>query len=113
MDAIAAPAVPAPEKPGTLSLGLDDAEMPAGALRPWIESGVAKPRRTNKTTEPGHVNKNNQMVLRKTLAFGNDHNQRVYAMKCGECGHEYGANGSDIWLRLCPSCQGGAKGLDY
>ena len=28
---------PPPEKPGTLSLGLDAAEAPAGKLRPWIE----------------------------------------------------------------------------
>jgi hypothetical protein len=27
------------------------------------------------------------------------------------CGHVYGANGSDIWLRKCPYCQGGAEGL--
>jgi hypothetical protein len=24
----------------------------------------------------------------------------------------YGANGSDIHLRLCPACQGGASGLE-
>lgn len=70
--------------------------------------------RTSKgTTDPGYMNKNNQKVLRKSGAAGNDHNQKVYALQCGDCGVEYGANGSDIWLRRCPSCQGGAKGLAY
>ncbi|MER9240679.1 DUF499 domain-containing protein [Mesorhizobium sp. M0633] len=45
VDAGIAPATPAPvpEKPGTLSLGLDDAETPAGALRPWIEIAFPHP----------------------------------------------------------------------
>jgi hypothetical protein len=42
---------------------------------------------------------------------GNDLNQRVYVLSCGECGHAYGANGSYIWLRRCPACQSGALGL--
>jgi hypothetical protein len=27
------------------------------------------------------------------------------------CGREYGANGSDIFQRKCPNCQGGTSGL--
>ena len=65
------------------------------------------------TTEPGFKNSNGQIVLRGTGEPGNDHNQTVYVLRCDECGHEYGANGSDIWQRRCPSCQGGAKGLSY
>jgi rubredoxin len=35
----------------------------------------------------------------------------VYALKCEACGHEYGANGSDIHHRRCPGHDGGAAGL--
>jgi hypothetical protein len=65
------------------------------------------------TTTPGFKNANGQIVLRRTTEPGNDHNQKVYVLRCDECSHEYGANGSDIWQRRCPSCQGGAKGLPY
>ena len=73
------------------------------------------------TTDPGYVNRNGQMVVRKTDRSGNDHNQYIYEMECtrAECRgrrdgapFRYGANGSDIHLRLCPACQGGAPGLD-
>ncbi len=69
--------------------------------------------RNRKTTVPGFVSRNGQMVLRKTDAPGNDHNQIVYVLRCGRCAHEYGANGSDIWLRRCPSCSGGKPGLSF
>ncbi len=53
--------------------------------------------------------------------------QRIYRMRCcraacadtaagarglpdGECGFEYGANGTDVHLRRCPKCQAGAPG---
>jgi hypothetical protein len=39
--------------------------------------------------------------------------QYVYVLQCSICGYEYGANGSDIHLRRCPSCQGGQPGLAY
>jgi hypothetical protein len=65
------------------------------------------------TTVPGFVNPNNQEVLRKTGVAGNDHNQRVYVLRCRDCGHEYGANGSDIWQRRCPKHDRGAPGLSY
>ena len=54
------------------------------------------------TTSPGYRNRNNQVVVAATELAGNDHNQRVYHLRCEECGHEYGANGSDIWQRRCP-----------
>jgi rubrerythrin len=82
-----------------------------------LESEVVPPvkktsrKADQKTTEPGYTNKNHQTVLRKTLESGNDHNQKIYILSCGLCGHEYGANGSDIWLRRCPACSGGARGL--
>jgi len=78
-------------------------------------SALSRPRRSGgkATTEPGYVSKNNQEVLRKTDLAGNHHNQVVYVLRCKTCGHEYGANGADIWLRRCPSCDGGAPGLDF
>ena len=63
------------------------------------------------TTEVGYRNRNAQIVLRKTDLPGTDHNQMVYALKCEACGHEYGANGSDIHHRRCPGHDGGAAGL--
>jgi len=63
------------------------------------------------TTETGYRNRNRQTVVRPTHLAGTDHNQYVYVLRCGDCGHEYGANGSDIFQRKCPNCQGGAPGL--
>jgi predicted Zn-ribbon and HTH transcriptional regulator len=40
-----------------------------------------------------------------------DHNQFVYQLACSKCGHNYGANGSDIHSRRCPKCDGGLPGL--
>lgn len=67
------------------------------------------------TTRPGYVNRNRQTVIRPTGLPGNDHMQYIYVLRCGnpECGHEYGANGSDIFQRKCPRCQGGAPGLAF
>ena len=66
-----------------------------------------------KTTQPGYVNRNGQVVVRNTGLPGNDKNQYIYQLGCSNCGHIYGANGADIHLRLCPAHQGGAMGLDY
>jgi len=63
------------------------------------------------TTEPGYRNRNEQLVIRGTHLAGTDHYQYVYVLRCGSCGHEYGANGSDIFQRKCPNCQGGAPRL--
>jgi hypothetical protein len=63
------------------------------------------------TTQPGYVNRNDQIVVRDTNRPGNDHLQYVYILACQRCQNEYGANGSDIWLRKCPACQNGAPGL--
>ena len=84
---------------------------PTEAMLP--SSSRAQGRAVKRTTDPGYTNKNDQVVLSQTNKRGNDHNQLVYAMRCLKCGHQYGANGSDIWQRLCPSCGGGAPGLSY
>ena len=53
------------------------------------------------------------MVVRSTGLPGTDHNQKIYVLRCGDCGAEYGANGSDVHIRLCPHCQSGRPGLSY
>ncbi len=58
------------------------------------------------TTEIGYINRNNQRNNGKTDMPGTDFGQWFYDMECLECGHKYHANGSDIWLRKCPKCQG-------
>jgi hypothetical protein len=65
------------------------------------------------TTAPGYRNRNGQTVLRSTGLAGTDHGQSVYVLQCGGCRHEYGSNGSDIFQRRCPVCQGGRPGLVY
>ena len=65
------------------------------------------------TTKPGFVNRNQQTVVRATGLPGTDHGQSIYVLQCNSCGVEYGGNGSDIFQRKCPACQGGAPGLEY
>ena len=86
----------------------------------WIEGAIAGTtpeggaRRPGAgTTTPGYRNRNGQVVIRKTDVPGNDHNQVVYVLQCGDCDLQYGANGSDIWQRKCPGCGGGRPGLEY
>lgn len=62
-----------------------------------------------KTTEIGYVNRNNQRNNGKTEKPGTDFGQWFYDMECLKCGHKYHANGSDIWQRKCPKCQGGRQ----
>ena len=59
------------------------------------------------STVPGYINKNNQQNMGGTGQEGTDHGQKLYQMKCLKCGFEYKANGTDIWQRKCPKCQGG------
>lgn len=63
------------------------------------------------TTAVGYRNNHGQEVIQKTELAGTLPHQRVYVLRCGECGHEYGANGSDIHSRRCPHCQDGPPGL--
>lgn len=59
------------------------------------------------STIPGYLNKNNQKNLGRTEEKGTDHGQWFYSMECQKCKFKYKANGTDIWLRKCPNCQGG------
>jgi hypothetical protein len=60
-----------------------------------------------KSTENGFINKNNQRNNGRTDTPGTDNMQWFYDMECLDCGFKYRANGSDIWQRKCPKCQGG------
>lgn len=67
------------------------------------------------TTKIGYINRNNQKNCGTRDIKGNDHCQLSYKMKClvSNCGHTYGANGTDIFQRKCPKCQGGNTGIEY
>jgi len=64
------------------------------------------------STRVGYLNADDQVVLGPTGRAGTDHGQKIYVLKCQHCAHEYGANGSDIALRRCPTCNGGAPGFE-
>lgn len=64
-----------------------------------------------RTTTIGRRNEHGQEVVRKTRVAGSLPDQRVYVLRCGDCGHEYGANGCELHLRRCPNCQGGPPAL--
>lgn len=61
----------------------------------------------SKTTQLGYVNRNQQKNMGRTNIPGTDNHQWFYLMECQVCNTQYYANGSDIWLRKCPRCQGG------
>lgn len=61
------------------------------------------------TTDIGYTNDNHQTNLGRTEQVGTDHMQYLYHMRCEKCGHEYFANGTDIFQKKCPACQGGAN----
>ena len=60
-----------------------------------------------KSIEKGYVNRNNQMNMGKTDEAGTDNMQWFYNMYCLNCDYCYKANGTDIFQRKCPKCQGG------
>jgi hypothetical protein len=61
------------------------------------------------TTTLGYRNVYRQEVVRKTEIVGTRPYQRVYFLRCGDCGYEYSAEGCDIHNRRCPRCQGGVS----
>ena len=68
-----------------------------------------------KTTAIGYVNVNDQLCTGHRGKQGNDHRQLAYRVLClrSDCGHLYGANGTDIFQRLCPNCQSGAPSIQF
>ena len=81
---------------------------PACLMR-WIREHQVDAITTRDTTAAGYINANNQRNNGKTEKPGTDNNQFLYEMECLNCGMKYYANGSDIWQRKCPSCQGGRQ----
>jgi hypothetical protein len=61
-------------------------------------------------TTIGFRNREGQQVIRKTEREGSA-GQRIFILHCTVCDHEYGANGADIYHRLCPKCQDGPEGF--
>jgi hypothetical protein len=68
---------------------------------------------TSTTTRIGYINKNNQRNMGHRHQPGTDHGAYSYKLQCLFCGHEYGANGTDIFQRKCPKCQGGKDGIPF
>ncbi|MFA0256074.1 hypothetical protein [Vibrio breoganii] len=68
-----------------------------------------------KTTQIGYINRNNQKNHGTRGVAGNDHGQVSYKLECLQsgCGAIYGANGTDVFQRKCPKCQGGLPGIGY
>jgi hypothetical protein len=97
-----------------LQLRLDLQPLPVWPSAPTRVTGNPRHRGgSGRTTAPGYQNRNGQTVLRSTGLAGTDYGQSVYVLQCDRCRHEYGANGSDIFQRRCPACQGGRPGLVY
>ncbi len=48
------------------------------------------------STRIGFTNRNGQTVVRPTGLRGTDHGQSIYVLRCGQCNHEYGDNGSGL-----------------
>ena len=61
------------------------------------------------TTDIGYTNEWKQTNKGFTGRRGTDHMQYLYSMHCKVCGFEYEANGTDIFQKKCPKCQGGAN----
>lgn len=70
---------------------------------------------SSETTTIGYINRNQQMCAGHRGMPGTDHGQVSYRILCMHtaCGALYGANGTDIFQRKCPDCQGGATGLPF
>lgn len=68
------------------------------------EKGQEK-RKVGKTLIKGYINRNNQENYGCLNKPGNHANQMAYLLHCNECGFEYEANGCDVAIRKCPTCQ--------
>lgn len=80
---------------------------------PQIKAARRSRTSSERTTDVGYENLNEQTVIRQTDLEGTLPGQKVYVLKCRRCGAEYGANGCDIHIRRCPQCMGGQPGLAF
>jgi hypothetical protein len=59
----------------------------------------------------GEANSKGQTLVRMTREKSRTHDfARVWVMRCGKCGSEYGSNSCDAHIRNCPDCSGGRPG---
>ena len=61
----------------------------------------------------GKANKNGQRCCGHRGVPGTDNLQYAYKVECLKCGYVYGANGTAMFERRCPECQGGDPGIPY
>jgi hypothetical protein len=91
-----------------------------GLTAPAIDEAIASARRKlevmssqptvmERITRVGYCNRDGQEVIRRTDVRAGD--QRVFVLRCGVCGHEYGSYGCDADIRRCPRCQDGPPGV--
>lgn len=59
------------------------------------------------STVTGFINKHNQKNNGRSDEPGTDNLQWFYNIECLDCGYTYKANGSNIYEKKCPKCQGG------
>jgi hypothetical protein len=92
-------------------LGFDDAAVNAHIERARKQTALNTEFSWDHVTTIGYRNREGQRVIRKTDRTGSAAGQRVFILHCTVCDHEYGADGCDIYYRLCPRCQDGPPGL--
>jgi hypothetical protein len=91
---------------------------PVDVKRLWQVIGPARDNfqsGSTDTTQIGYVNGNQQRCAGHRGRAGTDHMQLAYRMECQMpgCGYVYGANGTDVFQRRCPKCQGGRPGIAF
>jgi hypothetical protein len=92
-------------------MGLDEAAVAMQIQRARKMRQLNDLTSWEQVTSIGFRNRDGQCVIRKTEREGSTPGQRVFILHCSVCDHEYGANGADIYDRLCPKCQDGPPGL--
>ena len=95
------------------SVASDHQQGEGVSLARGSSAGLDEASLLRSSTELGYVNRNQQVNLGSRGLPGTDHNQVSYCLRCGKCGAEYGANGTDIFQRRCPRCQGGRPGIPF
>jgi len=89
-----------------MSIGRIDQMEKKDMLIEWLDGA-------DENTEIGYFNPNGQQCGGHCGVEGTDNNQYAYKTECTYCGYVYGSNGSDMYERKCPQCQGGAPGIRY
>ena len=92
-------------------MGLDEAAVSEQIQRARRMTEMNQQGSWEHITSIGYRNRDGQEVVRKTVREGSSPEQRVFILHCTVCDYEYGAEGSEIYDRLCPKCQDGPPGL--